>query len=99
MITTHVLDIASGSPAVGVTVILEMRQASEWTPIGRGTTDENGRVASLTDDRELIPGTYRLTFDVGSYFASTQRSTFYRVIRIEFEMDVFDRLDRVGLID
>ena len=67
MITTHVLDTARGGPAVGVTVILELRQASEWSPIGRGTTDENGRVASLTDDRELIPGTYRLTFDTGTY--------------------------------
>ena len=49
MITTHVLDIARGEPAVGVTVILELRQASEWTPIGRGTTDEKGRVDTLTD--------------------------------------------------
>ncbi len=49
MITTHVLDIARGDPAAGVTVILEMRQASEWTPIGRGTTDENGRVTTLTE--------------------------------------------------
>ena len=67
MITTHVLDTARGGPAVGVTVILELRQASEWTPIGRGTTDEAGRVASLTDDRQLVPGTYRLTFDTGTY--------------------------------
>jgi hydroxyisourate hydrolase len=67
MITTHVLDTARGGPAVGVTVILELRQASGWTPVGRGTTDEAGRVASLTDDRELVPGTYRLTFDTGTY--------------------------------
>ena len=32
MITTHVLDIARGEPAEGLTVILEIRQASEWTP-------------------------------------------------------------------
>ena len=31
----------------GVTVILELRQASEWAPIGRGTTDEKGRVMTL----------------------------------------------------
>jgi 5-hydroxyisourate hydrolase-like protein (transthyretin family) len=29
MITTHVLDIARGEPAEGITVILELRQASE----------------------------------------------------------------------
>jgi len=67
MITTHVLDTARGGPAVGMTVILELRHASEWSPIGRGTTDERGRVTSLTTDKEIAPGTYRLTFDTGTY--------------------------------
>jgi 2-oxo-4-hydroxy-4-carboxy-5-ureidoimidazoline decarboxylase len=67
MITTHVLDTARGGPAVGITVILELRHASEWSPIGRGTTDDSGRVTSLTADRDLAPGTYRLTFDTGTY--------------------------------
>lgn len=67
MITTHVLDTSRGGPAAGVTVILEWRQASEWSPIGRGMTDENGRVTTLTDDRQLTPGIYRLTFDTGTY--------------------------------
>jgi 5-hydroxyisourate hydrolase len=66
MITTHVLDIARGEPAGGVTVILELRQASEWTPVGRGTTDEKGRLNTLTDG-PVSPGTYRLTFDIGSF--------------------------------
>ena len=67
MITTHVLDLGLGSPGAGITVILELRQQSEWTPIARGTTDENGRLMTLTDDRPLTPGTYRLTFDIGTY--------------------------------
>ena len=67
MITTHVLDTARGGPAVGLSVILEIRHASEWSPIGRGTTDATGRVTSLTGDRDLAPGTYRLTFDTGTY--------------------------------
>jgi 5-hydroxyisourate hydrolase len=66
MITTHVLDIARGEPAEGMTVILELRQASEWTPIGRGTTDGSGRVTTLTEG-PVSPGTYRLTFDIGAY--------------------------------
>ncbi len=67
MITTHVLDTARGTPAAGVTVILEMRQASEWSPIGRGVTDATGRLMTLTEDRPLAPGTYRLTFDIATY--------------------------------
>ena len=67
MITTHVLDTANGRPAAGVTVILAMRQASEWSPVARGTTDENGRLANLTEGRAPMPGTYRLTFDTAAY--------------------------------
>jgi 5-hydroxyisourate hydrolase len=66
MITTHVLDTSAGAAAVGVTVILEMRQASEWVPVGRGNTDGKGR-AALTESRSLALGTYRLTFDIAAY--------------------------------
>lgn len=67
MITTHVLDIARGGPASGVTVILEIRQASEWSPVARGETDDNGRLDTLTEAMPIAPGTYRLTFDIGTY--------------------------------
>jgi 5-hydroxyisourate hydrolase len=50
-----------------MTVILEMRQSSTWVPIGRGTTDSKGRVTTLTEGLAVLPGTYRLTFDIGSY--------------------------------
>ena len=66
-ITTHVLDIAKGRPATGVSVMLEMRHAGEWSPIGRGETDENGRLVTLTQGQTITPGTYRLTFDLGTY--------------------------------
>ena len=49
MITTHVLDTARGVPAAGLEVILEMRHASEWSPIGRTTTDAQGRVTAFSD--------------------------------------------------
>jgi 5-hydroxyisourate hydrolase len=67
MITTHVLDTARGRPAAGVTVILERRHQSEWSPIGRGVTDEKGRLSTLTTDQPVTPGLYRLTFDTGAY--------------------------------
>ena len=67
MITTHVLDTSRGGPAAGLTVILEVRQASEWAPVGRGVTDEKGRLTTLTEGWQVAPGTYRLTFDVGDY--------------------------------
>jgi 5-hydroxyisourate hydrolase len=86
MITTHVLDIARGEPAEGITVILELRQASEWAPIGRGTTDGNGRVNTLTDG-PISPGTYRLTFDIGSFHRNQGLSVaFFPEVRITFNV-------------
>jgi 5-hydroxyisourate hydrolase len=67
MITTHVLDTARGGPASGMTVILEVRHASEWSPVARSTTDTDGRAATLTENHTMMPGTYRLTFDTGTY--------------------------------
>jgi 5-hydroxyisourate hydrolase len=84
MITTHVLDIARGEPAEGITVILELRQASEWTPIGRGTTDAKGRVNTLTDG-PVPPGTYRLTFDIGAFHrAQGLNVAFFPEVQITF---------------
>jgi 5-hydroxyisourate hydrolase len=86
MITTHVLDIARGEPAEGLTVLLEIRQASEWTPLGRGLTDGNGRIASLTDG-PMSPGTYRLTFDVGSYHRNLGLAApFFPEVKITFSV-------------
>jgi 5-hydroxyisourate hydrolase len=86
MITTHVLDIARGEPAQGVTVILELRQASEWAPIGRGSTDEKGRITTLVDG-PMSPGTYRLTFDIGTYHRDQGLSVaFFPEVRITFNV-------------
>jgi 5-hydroxyisourate hydrolase len=87
MITTHVLDIARGGPAVGVTVLLELHQASEWTPIGRGATDESGRLMTLGEDRPLAAGSYRLTFDIGRYQRDHGVTTpFFPEVKIMFNV-------------
>ncbi|MBI4487322.1 MAG: hydroxyisourate hydrolase [Acidobacteria bacterium] len=87
MITTHVLDTASGGPAVGLTVILEIRQASEWTPVARGATDEAGRLMTLTENWPLAPGTYRLTFDIASYHRNQGITVpFFPEVKIAFNV-------------
>ena len=44
-ITTHVLDTARGCPASGIHVVLErMDRGAQWTAIGEGTTDAEGRL-------------------------------------------------------
>ena len=63
-VSTHVLDVAEGKPAAGVRVTLGTRTLA---------TDAAGRIADLTDGG-VNPGTYRLLFEVGPYFASSSCS-------------------------
>ncbi len=67
-ISTHVLDLASGSPAVGVGVAL-FRMADGGAPelVSDLLTDEDGRIGDLLDGSDLSAGDYQLAFDVGAY--------------------------------
>lgn len=88
-ITTHVLDVSIGMPAVRVPVRLE-RQASngEWESIGNERTDNDGRVRGLIANNEsLAAGAYRLTFDVHAYFEERQTAAFYREVTIAFDVN------------
>jgi len=76
-ITTHVLDTARGRPAAGIAVFLELRDGDEWREIGRGTTDDDGRLRTLTGP-SIDAGTYRITFDTSG------RSDFFPLVAIEF---------------
>ena len=83
-LTTHVLDTARGRPANGIGVVLDYLDADgAWHRLGQGTTDADGRLATLLDDQTLRRGTYRLTFDVAELY----RHTFYSAIPIIFEVD------------
>ena len=90
-ITTHVLDTARGRPAAGVPILLEMEidgGAAGWREIGRGETDADGRLRTLYPaERRPQVGTYRLTFDTGSYFAATDAAGFYPSVQVIFLVD------------
>lgn len=64
-LSTHVLDIARGVPVPGVPVTLHRLSAGEWLPTDEGTTDADGRVASLVPEGQDLPaGRYRVRFDL-----------------------------------
>ncbi len=46
-ISTHILDIARGRPAAGVTVSLARRSGDGWAELAATRSDTNGRVANL----------------------------------------------------
>ena len=85
-ITTHVLDLASGRPAKGVPVTLEIRLGKKaWRILGRGKTDADGRLKNLiTAGRRLKGGVYRLHFDLARYSRSAGRNCFFPEASIVF---------------
>jgi 5-hydroxyisourate hydrolase len=86
-LSTHILDTTRGKPAAAVAVTLERRGPSGWAPAGGGTTNADGRVASLlAEGTTLEAGTYRVGFDVASYFAGLGVEAFYPEVFITFEV-------------
>jgi 5-hydroxyisourate hydrolase len=84
-ITTHVLDTSRGCPAVGVPVVLERAVDSGWQPVGRSTTDADGRACDLLSSAPE-DGRYRLTFDTGAYFSAAGDAGFYPEVSVTFEV-------------
>ncbi len=67
-LTTHVLDTAHGHPAAGMSVTLYVMQG-EWALVKQARTNADGRLdAPLLSGHDLVPGRYRLVFDVEAYF-------------------------------
>lgn len=67
-ISTHVLDLARGVGGRDVPVVLLRKSKNSlWDEVGRGRTDENGRVRSFGEPSRYTPGTYKLHFDMSGY--------------------------------
>ncbi|HEY0426678.1 MAG TPA: hydroxyisourate hydrolase [Pyrinomonadaceae bacterium] len=84
-ITTHILDVSTGFPARGVPVRLEKQTSTGWEIVGKGATDDDGRLRDLlAPDAEFSKGDYRLTFDVETYFRARAIEGFYAQVTIAF---------------
>jgi 5-hydroxyisourate hydrolase len=81
-VSTHVLDASAGRPAADVAVSLSFAALpGGWVTVESGETDGDGRhrFAAATE-----PGTYRLTFGTGAYFAAREVTAFYPEVTITF---------------
>ena len=66
-ISTHVLDLETGAPAVGISVALFRRGAAdEFEILNETETDADGRIADLVGGK-LVKGDYQLLFDLAGY--------------------------------
>ena len=82
-LSTHVLDVERGTPAVGVRVSLFRGQDR----LAESHTGDNGRIADMGGGG-LEPGAYRLVFDVGDYLTDQGRpAPFLQRVLVEFRVE------------
>ena len=84
-ISTHVLDISLGCPASAVPVTLDRLADSVWHELSSFITDDDGRIKQLLPPQHsLHAGTYRISFQIESYFAMRKVEGLYPFIQITF---------------
>lgn len=82
-ISVHVLNLKTGVPSEGVTVILEKKEGEKWIKLNSAITSKDGRINALYPADEAInPGDYRVTFETGKYYAAHNEDTFFPEIPV-----------------
>jgi hydroxyisourate hydrolase len=79
VISTHVLDLATGSPAAGVVVALEGEVQGSWRELARAVTDADGRARDVGG--APAPGRVRLRFEVAAYLGP---DAFFDEVTVQF---------------
>ncbi|MDX5422267.1 MAG: hydroxyisourate hydrolase [Hymenobacteraceae bacterium] len=89
-LSTHILDITTGTPAAGVPVRLEKYEPATkaWRTLATKVTDKNGRVGDYLPQESGASnkGTYKLVFLTADYFSDRKMETFYPYIEVVFEI-------------
>lgn len=86
-ISTHILDLALGKPASDVPVRLERQEPSGWRGVASDRTDQDGRCSQLLPEgEELSAGSYRLSFDIASYYDTQNIQALYPVVEVTFQV-------------
>ena len=68
-LSTHVLDTANGKPAEGMAIELSRLENGKWVRLKMVHTDADGRTGGpLLEGAGLLPGEYKLVFEVAAYF-------------------------------
>ena len=98
-ITTHILDLSRGAPAVNVPVILEFQSGADWTELARGSTNADGRAEDfLPPGSKAEKGIYRLTFETSTYFKTLGAVSFYPYVTVTFELSQPDQHHHIPLL-
>ncbi len=88
-LTTHVLDLGQGCPAVGVAI--ELYEVATGEKLGAAVTNDDGRVdAPLLSGADMKAGVYELRFHVGDYHrklaTAAAESSIWDVVPLRFQI-------------
>lgn len=97
MISTHILDTSLGRPATGVTVELEILQATpaQWKRLESAQTNSDGRIVFQCPAQ---PGTFRLNFLIEDYFQKNGLPQFFTTVPVIFRIQDTKRKYHVPLL-
>jgi 5-hydroxyisourate hydrolase len=84
-LSTHVLDAVRGEPAAGVRVEVYRSSGGDWSAVGGGATDADGRIPGLAPDG-VAAGDFRIVFATGDYFEAQGLDCFYPEVVISFRV-------------
>lgn len=85
-ITTHILNLGSGTPISHINVALFGPEDSN-TAIAQASTDSDGRIAVWDKPFELTSGVWQLVFATEEWFKLQGQACFFADVRLAFHVE------------
>lgn len=87
-LSSHILDISKGTPAVGVTIRLEKynQNNKSWVLVDEKITDKNGRISDFLNAESANLGIYKFVYLTNDYFKKNDMESFYPFIEVVFQI-------------
>ncbi len=87
-VSTHVLDLVRGGPAVGVAIELQRQDPESGTfrTLASGLTNADGRIPDLLPRGGDAQGIFRIHFATGPWYTQRGERCFYPEVSITFEI-------------
>lgn len=87
-LSTHILDLTSGKPAINVQVELyQLEQNQQWYPLDQQRTGKDGRINQfkIKTSKQHTTRWYKLKFYTAEYYSP--HHCFYPYIEVVFQLD------------
>ncbi|KAJ0171715.1 hypothetical protein K1T71_012478 [Dendrolimus kikuchii] len=86
VLSTHALDISTGTPVAGLFVELYKQKTDSWVLWHNTATNSDGRIQFPFSNDSMSEGIYKLVFKTGDHYKNLEIKTLYPFIEITFEI-------------